>query len=87
MKISIQQFEEKVRSLEEIKIVIRAPSGTMVEDYDYTRKAAGNSSLTDWLEGRIKPFIGANEYSVISGEYATPHGRTKLDTLRKSYEK
>lgn len=85
--ISVTEFEAKVLEKEEIVIRIRAPSNTQVSDYSYDRKAAGNSSITDWLEGRIKPLLNNNEVIVIAGDYATPHGRTKLDTLRSSYEK
>lgn len=85
--ISVAEFESKVLEKEEIVIKIRAPANTQVQDYNYDRKAAGNSSITDWLDGRIKPLIKNNEVAIIAGDYAPPHGRTKLDTLRKSYEK
>ena len=84
-KISVADFEAKVLAKEEIVIKIRAPVGAMVDDYQYDRKAAGTQSVTDWVEGRIKPLIGSYEVTVIDGTYATPHGRTKLDTLRRSY--
>lgn len=86
-KISVRVFEEKVASIEEITIVIRAPSSALVDDYDFDRKAASNVSVTDWLDKRIKSRIGGNEVQVVNGEYATPHGRTVLDTLRNSYAK
>lgn len=86
-QISVAEFEAKVFEQEEILIKIRAPSSAKVSDYSYTRKAAGTQSTSDWLEGRIKPLIGEFEVSVIDGAYATPHGRTKLERLRSSYEK
>jgi hypothetical protein len=86
-KISVKEFETKVLELEEIIIRVRAPSGTKVEDYDYERKAAGNQSTSDWLDCRIKPLIGDHEVDVLDGNCATPHGRTKLETLRASYER
>ena len=85
--ISVAEFEAKVLEKEEIVLKIRATTNTQVTDYDYDRKAAGNSSVTDWLEGRIKPLLNNNEVVIIAGDYATPHGRTRLDTLRTSYEK
>lgn len=85
--ISVAEFEAKVLEKEEIVIRIRAPSNAQIGDYNYDRKAAGNSSITDWLEGRIKPLLGGYEVVVIAGDYTSPHGRTKLDTLRASYEK
>ncbi len=86
-KISVAEFEAKVLEKEEIVIKVRAPASTQVEDYNYDRKAAGTQSVSDWLEGRIKPALDGHEVVVIDGDYTTPHGRTKLDRLRKSYEK
>lgn len=85
--ISVAEFEAKVLEKEEIVIRVRAASNAQVNDYNYDRKAAGNSSVTDWLEGRIKPLLINYEVTVIAGDYTSPHGRTRLDTLRSSYEK
>jgi hypothetical protein len=85
--ISVAEFEAKVLEQEEIVIKVRASAGTQVKDYNYSRKAAGTQSTTDWLEGRVKPCLGVNEVVVIAGDYSTPHGRTKLDTLRAGYER
>lgn len=86
-KISVAEFEAKVLEKEEIVIRIRAPAGAKVSDYTYERKAAGTQSTTDWLEGRIKPLLDGHEVVVVDGDYATPHGRTKLERLRSSYER
>ena len=87
MAISVSEFENKVLEKEEILIRVRASSSEKVEDYSYNRKAAGNQSITDWLEGRIKPHLGTFEVTVIDGDYTSPHGRTKLERLRRSYER
>lgn len=88
-KITVREFEQKVREKEEVTLVVRAASNTMVEDYDFNRKAAEGTSLTDWLEKRIRPRLGNHECDVISPDYvvATPHGRTKIGTLRSQYER
>lgn len=86
-QISVAEFEAKVFAQEEIVLKIRAPSGTKVDDYTYERKAAGTQSVTDFLEGRIKPLIDGNECVIVDGDYTTPHGRTKLERLRNGYEK
>jgi len=84
---TVQALESKILELEEIVVKIRASSDTQVGDYNYERKAAGNATLTEWLEARIKPLVGDKEVVVINGDYVTPHGRTKLSTLRDSYSK
>jgi len=86
-EISVVEFEAKVLAQEEIVIRVRAPASTKVRDYTYERKAAGTQSITDWLEGRIKPLLGNHEVVVIDGQLSTPHGRNKLERLRRGYEK
>ncbi len=86
-KISVAEFEAKVLEREEIVIKVRASSGAKVSDYNYDRKAAGNQSITDWLDGRIKPALDGYEVVIVDGDYTTPHGRTKLDRLRGGYER
>jgi hypothetical protein len=85
--ISVSEFEAKVLEIEEIVIRVRASSSAKVLDYTYERKAAGNQTVADWLDGRIRPLINRLEVSVIGGDCTSPHGRTKLETLRSSYEK
>jgi L,D-peptidoglycan transpeptidase YkuD (ErfK/YbiS/YcfS/YnhG family) len=87
MKISVAEFEAKVLEQEEVVIKVRASVGTKVNDYSYQRKAAGSQSITEWLEGRVKPCLNGLEVVVVDGDYSTPHGRTKLETLRQSYER
>jgi len=86
-KITVRELEAKVLEIEEIVLVVRAPGSTMVNDYDYSRKAAGNTSVTDYLDGRLKQCLDGHEFTIINGDHTSPHGRTKLSTLRESYEK
>lgn len=87
--ISVREFERKVLELEEVSITIRAASSEQVPDYTYARKAAATMSITDWVDNRIKPNLQGLEFAVINSEYIaeTPHGRTKMETLRSSYER
>jgi hypothetical protein len=79
------EIEQAVFDLEEVRMVIRAPIREQLEDFDYDRKAAGNTSITDWLDQRIKPLIGSFQVAVVDGTGALPHGRTRMDKLRDSY--
>jgi hypothetical protein len=79
------EIEQAVYELEEIRIVIRAGVREPLGDFGYERKAAGNSSITEWLEQRIAPIVGGNAVVVVDGTGALPHGRTKLEKLRDSY--
>jgi hypothetical protein len=79
------EIEQAVFDLEEVRIVIRAPKREALNDFDYDRKAAGNTSITDWLDQRIRPLVGDHQVVVVDGTGALPHGRTKMDKLRASY--
>jgi hypothetical protein len=79
------EIEQAVFDLEEVRIVIRAPLKEDLGDFDYDRKAAGNTSISDWLEQRIKPLINGHSVVVIDGTGALPHGRTRMEKLRETY--
>ena len=87
MPITVRELEAKILEIEEVVVIVRASASAPVGDYDYERKAAGNTSVSDWVEQRVRPLIDGKEFIIISGEYSHPHGRTKLSTLRDSYEK
>lgn len=85
-QIRIEDFEKKVFEVEGIGIVVRAPVGTMVGDYPYTRANAGNSRITEWLERRVQLAIG-DEYDVaiVDGRGSKPRLNMTIETLRATY--
>ena len=85
--MKVWEFEEEVMRLEEVLIRIRASHNAEVDDYGFSRQASGNTSVTDWTNGRLYPRLRGHEVSIIDGNYQHPHGRTKMYTLRRSYER
>ena len=86
--MTVAQFENAVLKLEDIVIRIRASSNDRVKkDYDYQRQASGTTSVTEWLNARILPKLDGLEVSVMNGNSQETHGRTRLSTLRESYER
>lgn len=83
--ISATELERQIFELEEIRVVIRNNKATQYSNYNYTRKAASNTSITDWYLTRLKPIIGEDEATIIDGNGNTPHGRTNIETVRNSY--
>jgi hypothetical protein len=79
------EFERAVFDLEEVRIVVRADLSTELGDFDYDRKAANNTSISDWLEQRIRPLIDGHAVAVVDGTGVSPHGRTRMEKLRESY--
>ena len=86
-QVSVSTFEEQVEAIEGITIVVRAPSGTLVKPYIYDRKAAGSTTVADWIERRLNPALEGFEIKIIDGEHESPRRSTKLlETLRNSYK-
>lgn len=81
----VDEFERAVFKIEKIVIRIRAPEAEEIGDYDYQRRANDDTSVTGWLSTRITRELNGLEVSIIDGDFKTPHGSTKLRTLRDSY--
>lgn len=79
------QLEQFVFDVEGIRLIIRLPWNAEVGEYAYQRRAAGNTSVTEWLNLRIAPLIGGAGTVVVDGSGRVPHGRSHLDTVRNSY--
>jgi hypothetical protein len=79
------EIEQAVFDLEEIRIMIRAPANAKLGDYQYARKAAGNASVSEWLEQRIYPITGDHPVVVVDGRGQIVHGRLHMENLRASY--
>ena len=88
-KVTAREFERQVLEIEEVSIVLRCDPETPVDSYDYVRKAAGSTTISEFLQTRIIPRLGDIKYEIISSDSvpATPHGRTKLDTHRESFKR
>lgn len=85
-KISATDLERQIFEKEEIRVVIRAPKDTKFDEYNYDRKAAVNTSITDWYSTRLKPILGEeHDADIIDGYGTNPHGRTKIEKVRNSY--
>ena len=84
-KISIAAFEQKVFEIEEIRVVVRSNPNDLVDDYVYGRATNARTSITKWLENRVRPCVGGYVVVVIAGDGTIPNGRTHVSNLRKSY--
>lgn len=84
--MTVKEFEEAVWQLEGIRLVIREAPGAEVADYDYERCGQSDYSLSEWLRNRVYPRLDGQEVVVVNGYSTMPHGRTRLDNLRATYE-
>lgn len=88
MSVTTSELERKIYELEEVRVIIRAGKNTQVGDYDYSRKAATNTSISEWLNTRVKPLLpNGVEVDVVDGTGNNPHNRTNIENVRNSYVK
>ena len=90
-KTSLRNFVEKVEDKEGIKVRAWADPETQVEDYEYDRCAAENTSISDFIDTRIRPRLTLEDgkeipFEIIDGNYTKPHGRTSMKKLRNTYD-
>jgi len=85
--VTAWEIEHRVYEKEEVRIVIRASSDTDLDSYNYQRAAPGTMSISEWLRSRVYGLTDDLEVVVIDGNGAIPHGRTRMSTLRASYER
>jgi hypothetical protein len=83
MKVS--EFEDKVWTIEKVRIVLRVDPCTEVEDYDFKNAADESWRITELLDKRINPRINNIPVVVLQGDGEQPHGRVILRTLRGGY--
>lgn len=85
-KITVEEFEEKFEKTEGFPIIVRAPRTDIVDDYNYSRAINQKSSLKKLKETRISKSLGEKDFVILDGDFENPHGRTSVESLRKSYE-
>jgi hypothetical protein len=85
--MTIWELEKVIREREEILLFVRGPVAAKVGEFHYERAAWGSMSITEWLQKRVYPCTGQYEVVVVDGHLNTPHGRTKLSTLRDTYDR
>jgi len=84
-KVTATDLERQIFELEEVRVIIRSDKNKEFKSYNYTRKAATNTSITEWYNTRLKPILGDYDADVIDGNGNNPHGRTNIETVRNSY--
>ena len=83
--MNIGDFEDAVRAVDRIRVVIRAGTNIQVRSFTWKNGAPEGQSLTDYVRNRIQSRVGDLEFSVIDGHGSEPHGRTLLRNIRQSY--
>ena len=82
--MQISEFEAAIWNIEGIRIVVRAPSWTKVDPYQYTNAADKRINVTKYVKTRVIPTIGHYEVLVIGGDGQIVHGGKLLSKVRES---
>ena len=82
----IREYEQAVREIDGVRVVIRAPSWAQVGDFDWANAADRGMSITNYLRVRVKSRVGDYEVTVVDGEGNIVHGRMLVGTVRDSYQ-
>ena len=85
MSINSAELSKQIKDVEGIDVTISAPLNAEFEPYPYVRAAWGNMNVTELKEKRLKPAAGGYNVEVFNGYGKTPHGGTKVETLRGTY--
>ncbi len=84
--VNIREYEQTVRDIDGVRVVIRAPSWAQVGDFDWANAADRGMSITNYLRVRVNSRVGDYEVTVVDGRGKLVHGRTLVGTVRDSYQ-
>ena len=80
------EIERKIKDIENITVVIRAKSDKrQFNDYSYERKFAGNLTMDDWVNNRLKKSIGNTQFEIIRGDGTNAPLTMTMDSVRNCY--
>jgi len=81
----VKAFEEKVWSIEGVRVVLRTDPDVDVSDYSYKKAADEGWRVTELLEKRISKCASGIPTIVLQGDGREPHGNVTLRTIRQGY--
>jgi hypothetical protein len=86
MTVTVDELEEQIWHKEGIRVVIRAPAGTLVQPYKWIRQTRGTWTVARWFEEKVSTLVPGGAEGVVLGRDAVPVARnTSLTTVRFAY--
>ena len=85
-KISVEEFENKVRQIERFPILIQMPRGTLVEDFENKIATAGNYTVAYWRDSHLIPRLPPKTTVFIGKLGNIPAPNMLLKTLRSQFK-
>ena len=91
---SVANVERKIRRIEDFRVHILHLNGADVRgdreglpQYSYHRAAEKDITVQTWKETRFRPSYPGFDVEVIDRRGNSVQGNTKLDTVRRSYDR
>jgi hypothetical protein len=84
--MKIAEFEQVLWDRDRVRVVIRAPAWQAVDAQGHTNAASETLSITEYIRVRVTDVIGNYECVIVDGRGLIVHGRTKLGTVRATYQ-
>ena len=85
--MDVREFEDKVWKVEGIRIVVHAPDGTAVSNYNYKNAANERWRITELCQNRVEKCLDGKTFAVVQGDGESPHGRVILRTIKSGYNR
>jgi hypothetical protein len=83
--MQVWEFEEAVWRVDHLRVVIRAPKESAVEDFGWVHAYDQAANVISYIRTRLSPKIGDNEVSIYDGRGFEPNGNTYIRRVRDSY--
>jgi hypothetical protein len=88
----VKNVEKRIWDVEGFDVIIKHATGgnmrgdrTGIPMYDYSRMAAGTTTVSAWKEQRFHPKYPGFDVDVLDGSSSPAAGNTLLSTVRDSY--
>lgn len=77
----------EIRAVEGFDVRVSTGSEVaVIEGYPYSRALAGTKNVKQWRDGRFGSTLPDLDVDVLNGDGTVAHGRSKLSTVRETYE-
>ncbi len=83
-KITVREFEQQIRNIEGVRLVVRAPGTTAVKPYEYSRASNANWRYSQ-LESKLEKCLDDFEFVITDGKGHIPARNMTLARIRESY--
>jgi hypothetical protein len=83
--MQVWEFEEAAWRVDHVRVVVRAPKRTAVEDFEWVNAYDEKAKVASYIRTRLSSKIGDYEVSIYDGRGLEPNGNMYIRRVRTSY--